>query len=367
MNIQSNNEPPNQSTERGNTIVRVNGRVVELNDATPTGRQILAAAGMRPVADYALLRWPENGPTNEVALEDIIKLPIHGQELEFFAIQADGVSYFTLDEERFAWAGPLDVETIRQIGRVDEAKQLWLERTNKEDLELLAGDTVDLDAKGVERIYTRQPVWHLKVQNQDTEWSRPTVSVREALIKAGYDVSKPWEIKFKVKDQPIRPVGLDEILDLSQPGVERLRVAPANVDNGDGAQEVRRDFSLLAADAAFLDGEGFRWRTVVDGARWLIVDDYALPVGYNVLNCTLAIEMPSGYPDTQLDMFYCAPDLLANGQMPPQTQARQVIDGQQFQRWSRHRGVGCAWTPGVDNLASHFALIELSLSREVGQ
>lgn len=367
MTIQSSNEPPDHNTERARNVVRVNGRAIELNDATPTGQQILLAAGMRPAANYALLRWPEHGPTNEVALDDVIELPTRGSTAEFFAIEADGVSYFTLDEERYAWAGSLDADIIRRIGRVDAGLQLWLERTSQEDREILAGEAIDLEEKGVERIYTRRPVWHLKVQNQSTEWDRPQISVREALIKAGYDVSKAWEIKFKVKDQPIRPATLDEILDLSQPGVERLRVAPANVDNGDSAQEARRDFSLLAADASFLDREGFRWRTLLDGERWLIVDDYPLPTGYNVAICSLAVQMPNGYPDSQLDMFYCAPDLSVDGRAPAQTEARQLIEGQHFQRWSRHRGAGSAWAPGVDNLASHFALIEHALCREVGQ
>lgn len=367
MTTQPNAEPPDHTAERARNVVRVNGRAIELNDSTPTGQQILLAAGMRPAADYALLRWPERGPTNEVALEDVVNLPKRGSSAEFFATKADGVSYFTLDEERYAWAGPLDEGTLRRIGRVDGALQLWLERTSKEDREILEGETIDLNGKGVERIYSKRPVWHLRVQNQNTEWDRPQVGVLEALVKAGYDVSKPWEIKFKVKDQPIRAVGLDEILDLSQPGVERLRVAPANVDNGDGAQEARRDFSLLATDAAFLDSEGYRWRTVLDGSRWLIVDGYPLPAGYNATACSLAVQMPSGYPDTQLDMFYCAPDLSVNGHMPAQTEARQSIEGTQFQRWSRHRGAGSAWVPGVDNLASHFALIEHALCREVGQ
>jgi len=366
MTQHDSNEPPDHTAERAQTAVRVNDEVVELNDQTPTGKQILAAARLRPAADYALIRWPERGATNEVALDEVINLPPSGSLTEFFAMKADGIRYFTLDEERYAWAGPLDVETVRRIGRVDEKMSLWLELTDEEDRMLVPGEVIDLKAPGVERLYAKMPSWRLQIQHKDYEFDSPQITVRDALIRAGFDVTKSWEVKFKVKNQAIRPVGMDDVLDLSQPGVERLRVAPANVDNGDGAQDARRDFSLLPADVAFLASAGLRCQTIIDGGRWLIVEGYALPAGYNAPRCTIAIEIPESYPTAQLDMFFCNPHLTANGAAPPQTQHRQVIAGTEFQRWSRHRGTGSEWTPGVDSLESHFALIEHAIAREVG-
>ena len=366
MTQHNSGEPPDHTSERTQATVRVNDEVVELNDQSPTGEQILSAARLRPASDYALIRWPEGGPTNEVALEDVIKLPRRGPLAEFFAMKADGVRYFTLDEERYAWAGPLNVDIVRRIGRVDEQMGLWLELTDEEDRLLAPGEVIDLEARGVERLYAKKPSWRLRIQDKDYEFDQSQVVVRDALIRAGFDVSKQWEVKFKVKDQPIRPVGIDEVLDLSQPGVERLRVAPANVGNGDGTQDARRDFSLLPEDLAFLARVGLRWQTFIDGGRWLIVEGYPLPAGYNAPSCTIAIEMPEGYPSAQLDMFFCNPHLVANGAEPPKTTHRQSIAGIVFQRWSRHRGAGSEWTPGVDSLESHFALIEHAITREVG-
>ena len=366
MNQHDNSEPPDHDADRARPAVRVNDNVIELNDQTPTGEQILAAARLRPATDYALVRWPERGPTNEIALDDVIELPRRGTMAVFFAMKADGVRYFTLDEERYAWAGRLDVETVHRIGRVEDGMMLWLELTDEDDRLLAPGEVIDLDASGVERLYTKRPTWRLKIRDKDYDFDQPQVSVRDALIRAGFDVAKPWEIKFKVKGEPIRAVVLDDVLDLSQPGVERLRVAPANVDNGDGSMKGRRDFSLLPADASFLENAGLRWQTVVDGHRWLIVESYPLPSGYNLPACTIAVDIPEAYPTAQLDMFFCNPHLTANAAVPPQTQHREMIFGTLFQRWSRHRGAGSEWLPGVDNLESHFALIEHSLTREVG-
>ncbi|MEA9762494.1 multiubiquitin domain-containing protein [Xanthomonas campestris] len=366
MTKHDSNAPPDHAAQHDRDAVRVNETTVELNDRTPTGAQILAAARLRPAADYALIRWPEQGPTNEIALDDVVNLPLHGPLAEFFAVKADGVRYFTLDEERYVWAGPLKVETVRRLGRVDEQMGLWLELTDEEDRLLAPGEVIDLESRGVERLYTKKPSWHLQIRDRDYEFDQPQVIVRDALIRAGFDVSKSWEVKFKVKNQPIRPVKIEEVLDLSQPGVERLRVAPANVDNGDGIQDARRDFSLLPNDASFLSSTGLYWQTIIDGSRWLVVEGYPLPAGYNVPRCVIAIEIPESYPTAQLDMFFCSPQLTANGAVPPQTEQRQLIANSLFQRWSRHRGVGSEWTPGVDNLESHFALIEHAITREVG-
>lgn len=364
MNQQDQSEPPDQAADRRQKAVIVNDQRIELSDTTPTGEQILAAARLRPAADYALLRWPESGPTNEVALHDTIKLPRSGPPLAFFAIKSDGVSYFTLDEERYAWAGPLDADTVRRVGRVDPSMELWFELTEQEDRLIQPGEVIDLDAPGVERLYTKRAIWHLRVNDEGTEWPQPRVLVRDALTAAGFDVSRPWTMKFKVQGQPVRAVNLDDELDLSQAGVERLRVAPSEVNNGDGL-DARREFSLLAADAGFLDRRGLHWQTVNSDGQWLIVSDYPLPLGYNAPTCTLAVLIPPSYPTAALDMFFCHPPLTINGSVPPQTEHHQAIDGRNFQRWSRHRGGASPWTPGVDNLTTHFALIDEALAREV--
>ena len=258
INTDSTAEPPDiQAAPQ----VRVNGTPIHLNDQTPTGGQILAAAGLRPIADYALVRWPTQGPTNEIGLDEALDLPQDGTTLEFFAAKADGVSYFTLDEARYAWAGPLDEQILRSVGRVADNQELWFERNGRPDHQLEAGEVIKLEREGVERRYTRTPTWKLEVQGEMTEWDSPEVLVRDALVKANIDLAKPWTVMLKVKGQPIRPVALTDVIDLSEPGIERLRVRPSNVDNGDGQLDARRDFSLLPEDTKFLDVSGFHWHT----------------------------------------------------------------------------------------------------------
>lgn len=345
--------------------IQVNGVPVHLTDPTPTGEQILKAAGLRPAPEFVLLWWPPAGPTREMALDEVICAAHLGMALDFLAIQADGVFYFMLDDERYAWAGPLTGADIRRVGRVPDNRDVLLERTDQPDAEVGCGDLVPLEPAGVERLRTRMKVWKLDVHGEMTEWDRPNVLVREALVAAGKDVSRPYIIVFKTKSGD-RQVDLDDVLNLDEPGIERLWLRPRKVDNGDAPHAHRRDFSLLAKDAAFLDNMGYEWDTINDGRRWIVVRNYPLPSGYQVASCALAVEMPSGYPTSEIDMFYCDPPLrLPTGREPDCADARQAIDGGTYQRWSRHREPG-TWSAD-DCVATHFGLVELAVSREVCQ
>jgi hypothetical protein len=355
--------PPDQS---GHARVQVNDLIVPLHDSTPTGEQILAAADLRPVDEFALLLWPAAGPVRECALDEVFQLTSAGPPLAFFAHRADGVRYFVLDDVRYAWAGPLDGRTVRRIGRVPEDREIWREHRDEPDACLHDDDAVHLEHMGVEKLYTRERVWLLDVQGERTEWHHPDVLVREALERAGFDLTKKWVVVLRVKGKPPRPVELTDTVDLREPGIERLWVRPADVNNGEGPTAPRRDFGLLPKDEAFLATSGFEWDTVKDaGRRWLIVRSYILPGGYSVPSCGLAIEMPESYPTAQLDMFYCTPPLsLVNRAAPAATESRVNIKGTSYQRWSRHRVH--AWSASKDSLATHFGLIEQSLAREVG-
>lgn len=351
---------PDQSME-----VIVNEQLYHLNDRTPTGRQVLAAAGLRPDTEYALLLWPDTGPTREVSLEEVTPLPHEGSPLQFIAIKADGIQYFVLDDQRFAWTGPLTLEVIQKIGRLPGNLEVLLERRDQPDQVLVSGQELDLCQSGVEHLKTRKKIWKLDVQGELTEWNTPKVIVRDALIKAGIDPNQSWNIILKAHGQPPQQKELNDIIDLDQPGIERLWLRPKEVNNGEVSVVERRQFALLPKDEAFLNQSGYRWEAVSEGHRWLLIYDYVLPAGYNVASCTIAVEIPASYPTAQIDMFFCDPHLqLVNGTAPDRTTHRQTITGKVFQRWSRHRPEG-SWSAAKDSVATHFGLVEESLCREV--
>jgi hypothetical protein len=207
--------------------------------------------------------------------------------------------------------------------------------------------------------------WKLNVQGVVIESPRPEIVVRQAIQQAGFNPDTPWIIVLKVAGEPKREVDLSFVIDLRHKGIEKLRLTPRQINNGEMAAGRRVDFALLPQDVEHLDQLGLRWETLIDGGRrWLILRNYPLPPGYRSPVANVAIEVPVSYPGAQLDMFYCHPPLALNsGAAIPQTQCLETITGLPFQRWSRHR----QWDPARDTLATHLALVDESLQREVGQ
>lgn len=210
----------------------------------------------------------------------------------------------------------------------------------------------------------REPPWRLNVQGVTIESHKPEISVRDAITQAGMDAGTPWIIVLKTSSGPKKEVGLDYIIDLRLPGIEKLRLTPRQIDNGEGpAPGTRRDFAVLPQDEVLLQRRGLHWETALDGGRrWLLIHSYPLPEGYQRRPTTIAIEVPVSYPGSHLDMFYCNPAVRRLSGAPiPRTEHVETIFGAGFQRWSRHR----QWDPTRDTLATHLALVDESLRREV--
>lgn len=126
-------------------------------------------------------------------------------------------------------------------------------------------------------------------------------------------------------------------------------------------EEVRRQFPLSADDQEYLDNSFPGWETIE--GRWVLLHDFPIRSGFTVQNVTAAIQIPSMYPATPLDMVFFYPAVLrADGTVIRAADCTQVIDGKEFQRWSRHYRPG-SWHPNEDNLATHVLAIRDWLDR----
>lgn len=194
------------------------------------------------------------------------------------------------------------------------------------------------------------------------------IVVRQALQDAGFNPDQGWQIFLIVKGQPKRAVGLTDTVDLRTAGIEKLRLTPTGVNNGEPAPKPRRDFDLLEVDEKYLDSLGCFWETIIDaGHRWLLIHNYRVPAGYHQQMVTLALLIPPTYPGAEIDMFYTNPKLtLTSGQPIDRTQVSAVC-GTPFNGWSRHRSGAAPWKPAIDNVATHLALVESAIAKEVGQ
>lgn len=128
---------------------------------------------------------------------------------------------------------------------------------------------------------------------------------------------------------------------------------------------LRQQFNLLPPDESFLNQYGLLWETVTDGSQWVILHNFPTDSGYNHSTTSIAIRLPTGYPQAALDMVYVYPALTRKDNQPiRQTQAQQTLDGKQWQRWSRHRTAANPWNPKTDSLETHIYLIEDWFVRE---
>lgn len=348
----------------GELIVEANGQEALLRDPTPTGRQILNAAQCHPAVEFILLQILHDRSLEEISPEEVAQLDL--AETNFFALKTDSLFYFLLNDKKYPWASVVPEPVLRMLAGVPPQAQIWLERRSEADKQIAPNQSVNLAGDGVERFYTKVPTWQLDVQGVVVTLVEPTITVRHALELANIDPDRPWTFILKI-DGKKDSVELTTVIDLTKPGIERLRVMPKVINNGEGPGP-RRQFSLLEKDACFLESLVYRWETVIDTERrWLLLHDYQLPAGYLQVKTTLAIEIPALYPTAELDMFYCAPALSLNsGAAIPQTEFQQSIMGTIYQRWSRHRE-SQVWSPACDSVITHLGLVEEALQREVVQ
>jgi hypothetical protein len=123
---------------------------------------------------------------------------------------------------------------------------------------------------------------------------------------------------------------------------------------------------LRAQDQAFLRERGLDWELVPDPVQsqtCLVVKGFRVDGGgFTPARTDLMVRIPSGYPMTPLDMWYCAPPirLQATGQYAPASDYMESFCGRNWQRFSRHL-TQTPWQPGVDSLRSFFIHIQREL------
>jgi len=348
-------------------------RDVAVATDTPTGRQLATAAGFRPEQQPTVMEVLENGELEDVRPDEVVGLG--DSTCKFVIVESDRNYKLTINDTPVVWpARMITGGQIRKLGQVPLELEIYLDLPGDVERVIYEHDLINLDTPGVERIKTRPRRWKLNVQGVILKLHQATIKVHQAIQDAGFDPNKPWIIVLRVRGEPKREVGLDDTLDLGKPGIEKLRLTPREVNNGEVSAAPRRVFDLLEVDVRFLDGLDLRWETVIDATqpnrarRWLLIHGYPLPTGYTAECTLLALEIPSTYPGAQIDMFYTHPRLaLKSGQAIPKTQIQAAILGVSFNGWSRHRGPQSLWDEKTDNVSTHLALVESALLKETGQ
>ena len=345
-------------------------RTLFFSRESPTGREILVTGEIRPIEEIVLLQWLPSGDFEEIRPDERIQVIdaerpylIYGRSDRLYRLKVNGRSVL--------WPEAVISEVqLRRIGRIADGDELMLRLKDGGGRVLKGGESIDLSAAGSESVYSvpgAVAVWTLNVQGVPIKSETPKIGVREALLKAGFDPAKDWIIVLKDADGKVQ-LSIDDEIDLSKEGIEKLRLTPREINNGDNARVSGAEsaFALLPSDDEGFRRRGFAPRRVVErGRRWLIFDVYSLPKGLNPHVVALALEIPPSYPRAEIDMFYCYPAVRRrDGGVIPRTQATEVIEGRTYQRWSRHRGAQSRWDAKTDTVLTHLTLVDGALAVE---
>ena len=130
--------------------------------------------------------------------------------------------------------------------------------------------------------------------------------------------------------------------------------------------DVRRQFELPGSDLEFLERRGLPWEAVAEGGmNWVVIHEYPVADGYNHATASAALQVPSSYPDTQIDMVYFSPHLAPTNGKAIGGLSTLEFDGKVWQRWSRHRTPANLWRRGYDSIETHLLLVDEWVEREL--
>ena len=342
-------------------------RTLFFTGENPTGREILVAGEIGPVEEVVLLQWLPNGDFEEIRLSEKIQ-GTHGEQPHLIYGKSDRIYRLRINNRSILWPeSEISEGQLRLIGRIPEEHKLVLYRKNEDEHILRVGESIQLESMGIEVVQSVATMWTLNVQGVSIESDTPKISVREALLKAGFDPNKDWIIVLK-DEKGKSQLEIDDEIDLSREGIEKLRLTPREINNGDNGCSVEEELPFILLPS---DEEGFRLRSLIprrvleSNRRWLIFDNYPLPKGLSPQVVAVALEIPSSYPRAEIDMFYCHPAVRRDdGVTIPQTNVTETIEGKTYQRWSRHRGALSRWDSRTDTVLTHLTLVDGALTVE---
>jgi hypothetical protein len=198
----------------------------------------------------------------------------------------------------------------------------------------------------------------IRVDKEKVTIHKPEITGAEilALVKKTPAQFKLYEHRPHHQPKLIQP---DEVVHLHAHHIERFTTMPKDTTEGLGSVALSQVLALPEADQRYLNNLDLAWECLKDGnTQWIIIRGWKTPGGYNYPQVDLALLIPPLYPDTQIDMVYFSPYLARTDGAIIRQLTDCLIQQKKWQRWSRHRTGQNPWRPGIDDIASHLALVD---------
>lgn len=350
-----------------------------------TGEEVLKIAGIKDVRCVTLYQKLQGCDFERISLNENVDLSNPG--IENFITKDPEVFLYTVDgESEMTDSKVLTPNQILQFAKIDNSVyylvQVFADGTTKHfayEPEIL----ITMSCKGLVFITERWlDVADVEIFGKECKEIPPAKSFRIKIDKDYFVVSeseisyqriiqlggKPNIAKYDVykflngNPKPVR-IPENTVVDLTESCLVRFVLQPKEQLDGRGN---RMQFSLPQEDVNFLNALNLEWECVLNNGNmmYILIYDYPIPEGYNTTTAIVALGINSSYPITQIDMAYFFPHLSKVNGKSISCVTPLIIDGKDFQQWSRHRQSD-EWVPGVDNLATHLVLVDSWLSKDL--
>ncbi|QQR39013.1 multiubiquitin domain-containing protein [Devosia rhizoryzae] len=251
---------------------------------------------------------------------------------------------------------PLGRQILMAAGVRDiENNILYAILPNGEFEDVRLDETYDLRAKGTEvfAYFESDRAFNFTIEQRQMSWGRNLISGKAVRNLAGVD--ERYTIYLEVRGGHDRPIGDTDLVDLSGKGIERFITVIRETTEGLGA--------LPSADRQFIEDHGLTCEMIADaGSTGVVIKNFPLPPGkFDRDVVDVMIQLPAGYPDASVDMFFTMPwiKLKATGRYANCADQPHLFGGQNWQRWSRH----AEWRAGIDGIRTMVARAELAFAK----
>ena len=216
----------------------------------------------------------------------------------YFKIRIDDRSY-NVDDPKLTGSQLLRLSGKRPI----DEYLVFLKLANGGFEEIRLDETVDLTQPGVERFMTFESSasYRLVIDGERIEWGAQLITGLKLKQIAGVDPDK-YALWREVRGSEDIELANEDIIDLSEPGLERFFTVIAQTTAGDAGP------ALPQGDQRYLSEQGYRYELAYEaGQTAIILRAVDLPKGrYDVELADILIMLPPGYPDAPPDMFLFA-------------------------------------------------------------
>jgi hypothetical protein len=361
-------------------VYKLNEKVFESLNSKITGKEILEKAGLEPVKNFELLIKVNDNGYEPIELSEIIDLKSPGIEgfsakpYENLIIYVDDVAIkveesFLTPNKILAAAGKVvkDFYLVQSAGDIEIGYKNDREHkvAIRNGLKFISYDVEIIDIH--EHCQNNTPVpedckYRILIDREPYVVKEMCLTGKEILLLTHKTPPDRFQLRQKFKDGRVVTIKNDQKVCFTDPGIEKFKTIPLDQTEG---SEIRKDFTLLEEDEAYLNSLNLVWEAANLGSeKWVLLQNYSLPEGYNVSKAILAIRIIGGYPTAGLDMVYFHPALhRIDGQAITALSDLQ-LDGKVFQQWSRHRTIVNPWRAEIDNISTHIPLADFWLSNE---